>query len=409
MAPIFTGGAKAMRRSDGYPGSERLRRVALAVGAIACLAAASAAFAADEPPIKVGAIVQLSGAAAFLGPSEEAAYRMAVTEINKKGGILGRQLDLVVADSATDAATANADAKRLINDDHVAALFASSTSASREAILPVVKRNRKTPFFYDAIYEGHACDAHMWVMGEVPETQISPIVPYLQQSMGGSTWYFVGNDYNWPHDTAKIAEKAIPAAGGKLVGEKFVPIGTTDFSSILQDIAGAKPRFVLLILLPSDAVAFMKQFHNQGLESAVQPIATLVEQSAIAAMGPAAKGLLIPAGFFPNATPAGKEFEKSYRETLGANAPQQNFIAINGYDALHLWALAVEKAKSLKLDAVGKALPEVSWTGPRGTVSYSASAHHAAFPIYLARIGTDGAPEVVKDFGPVNPGAQCRF
>src|SRR5215471_5075048 len=261
-------------------------------------------FPQDAAVIKVGAIVQLSGPAAFLGPSEEAAYRMAIMEINKKGGLLGRQLELVIADDATDAATANTDAKRLINDDGVAALFASSTSASREAILPVVKRNAKTLFFYDAIYEGHACDRQMWVMGEVPETQISPIVPYLQETMGGNTWYFVGNDYNWPHDTAKIADKAIPAAGGKLVGEKFVPIGTTDFSSILQDIASTKPRFVLLILLPSDAVAFMKQFHNQGLEKSVQPIATLVEQSAIAAMGPAANGLLISAGYLPDTTSA---------------------------------------------------------------------------------------------------------
>ena len=396
-----------MRGPRNHP-SWQLRGCTLAASAMLCIAVAASAQEA-QAPIKVGAIVQLSGAAAFLGPSEQAAYRMAVTEINKKGGLLGRPLDLIVADSATDAATANSDAKRLVNDDRVAALFASDTSAAREAILPVVKRNGKTPFFYDAIYEGHACDPQMWVMGEVPETQISPIVPYLQETMGGKGWYFVGDDYNWPHDTAKIAETAIPAAGGKLIGEKFVPIGTSDFSSILQDIASAKPRFVLLILLPSDAVAFMKQFHNQGLENTVQPIATLVEQSAIAAMGPAAKGLLIPAGYFPNTTAAGKEFESKYHEALGANAPEQNFIAINGYDALHLWALAVEKARSLKLEEVGAALPQVSWTGPRGTVSYSARTHHATFPIYLARLDAKGAPDVIKDFGPVNPGAQCSF
>lgn len=397
-----------MRPHRDSPAWQRLRHIALAAAAIGCIAAGTS-FAEETAPIKIGAIVQLSGAAAFLGPSEEAAYRMAVTEINKKGGVLGRSLNLIIADDATDAATANTDAKRLINDDGVAALFASSTSASREAILPVVKRNAKTLFFYDAIYEGHACDRQMWVMGEVPETQISPIVPYLQETMGGNTWYFVGNDYNWPHDTAKIADKAIPAAGGKLVGEKFVPIGTTDFSSILQDIAGTKPRFVLLILLPSDAVAFMKQFHNQGLEKSVQPIATLVEQSAIAAMGPAANGLLIPAGYFPDTTSASKEFEQRYHETLGANAPLQNFIAINGYDALHLWALAVEKGKSLELEVVGNALPQVSWTGPRGTVSYSGKTHHATFPIYLAKLDAKGAPEVIKDFGPVDPGAQCNF
>lgn len=386
------------------------RWVGLALGAASLLWVGTPVEGAEEAaPIKVGAIVQLSGPAAFLGPSEEAAYRLAVTEINKKGGVLGRQLELIVADSATDAAVANADAKRLVNNDHVAALFASDTSAAREAILPVVKRNGNIPFFYDAIYEGHACDPVMEVMGEVPETQISPIVPYLQQTMGGNTWYFVGNDYNWPHDTAKIAEKAIPAAGGKLVSEKFVPIGTNDFSAILQDMASAKPRFVLLILLPSDAVAFMKQFHNQGLDKTVQPVATLVEQSAIAAMGPASLNLLVPAGFFPDTTPAAKAFDKTYQDVLGVNAPKQNFIAINGYDALHLWALAVEKAKSFKVAAVIKALPEVSWTGPRGTVRYAAKTHHATFPIYLAKIGDNGNPAVIKDFGPVDPGPQCSL
>jgi branched-chain amino acid transport system substrate-binding protein len=119
--------------------------------------------------------------------------------------------------------------------------------------------------------------------------------------------------------------------------------------------------------------------------------------------------LLIPAGLFADSTPAAKTFEKAYQETLGVNAPKQNFIAINGYDALHLWALAVEKAKSLDLAAVSEALPTVSWDGPRGTVRYSAKTHHATFPIYLGRIGADGAPEVIKDFGPVDPGPQCSF
>src|SRR5215469_10725310 len=139
-------------------------------------------------------------------------------------------------------------------------------------------------------------------------------------------------------------------------------------------------------LLPSDVVAFMKQFHNQGLDQSVTAIATLVEQSAIAAMGPAAKGLLIPAGYFADATQGAKTFEAAYKAELGSNAPAQNFIALNGYDALHLWALAVQKAGSVDKDAVTKALPEVARDGPRGKVAYSATTRHVTFPIYLARI-----------------------
>lgn len=373
------------------------------------IAGAGRVQAQDETTIKIGAIVQLSGGASFLGPSEAAAYNMAAIEINRNGGLLGKQLELTVVDDATDPAVANTDAKRLINRDGVAALFASSTSASREAILTVVRQNRKTLFFYDAIYEGHACDDNMFVMGEVPETQINPIVSYLQSASGGKRWYFVGNDYNWPQNTAAIAEKVIPANGGKLVGTKFVPIGTADFSSILQDITAAHPDFVLVIMLPGDVVAFMKQFHNQGLQKSVTPIATLVEQSAIAAMGPASDGLLIPAGYFAGTTPEAKAFEQKYQATFGANAAAQNFISINGYDALHLWALAVKKAGSLDKAAVAAALPTVSWNGPRGKVFYSAKTRHATFPIYLTRINGQGKPEIIKDFGPVDPGPQCSF
>lgn len=366
-------------------------------------------YASAQGVINVGAIVQLSGAASFLGPSEKDAYLMAAKEINKNGGVLGKHLKVIVADSATDPSTANNDAKRLLEKEQVSALFASTTSASRQSILPVVIRNRNTLFFYDAIYEGHACNRSMYVMGEVPHTQIAPIVPYLQKKTHKNKWYFVGDDYNWPHDTYKVANKTIRKDGGKIVGSKFVPIGTTDFSTVLQNISATKPNFVLLILLPSDAVAFMKQFNNQGLNKNITPIATLVEQTALAAMGNASHNLLIPAGYFPNTTPQSHKFEEKYQDIMGGNAAPQNFISINGYDALRLWALAVNKAGTLKKRAVSKALPNVTWHGPRGPVSYSAKTHHATFPIYLARVDANGKPQVIHGFGPVSPGPQCHF
>lgn len=366
-------------------------------------------YASAQGVIKVGAIVQLSGAASFLGPSEKDAYLMAAKEINKNGGVLGKHLKVIVADSATDPSTANTDAKRLLAQDQVSALFASTTSASRQSILPVVIRNRKTLFFYDAVYEGHACNRSMYVMGEVPHTQIAPIVPYLQKKLHKNKWYFVGDGYNWPRDTYKVAKKTIRKDGGKIVGSKFVPIGTTDFSTVLQNISSTKPNFVLLILLPSDAVAFMKQFNNQGLNKHIVPIATLVEQTALAAMGHASRNLLIPAGYFPNTTPQSKKFEKQYHQVMGRNAAPQNFISINGYDALRLWAMAVNKAGTLNMRSVSKALPTVTWHGPRGPVSWSAKTHHATFPIYLARVNAHGSPQVIHSFGPVSPGPQCHF
>lgn len=361
-------------------------------------------------PIKIGQMAQLSGPASFLGPSEEAAARIAVEEINAKGGLLGRQVELIMCDTATDAGVANECAKRLLNQDKVDALFAATTSASREAVLPVVKQNRKTLYFYDAIYEGHACAENMWIMGTMPENQIFPMVPYMQTTYGGNKWYFVGDDYNWPQDTAKVSKIAFKEHGSELVGEKYVPIGTVDFTSILQHISEVKPNFILLITLPGDAVAFMTQFHSMGLSKNIKVIATLVEESAIKAMGPASEGLLIPVGYHTTLeTERNKKFLENYYNVLGKDAPVQNFISMHTYDAVRTWALAVEKAGTLDHKAVAAALPTVTWEGPAGDVRLDKRTHHAFLPIHLAEVDANGVSVVIHSFGVVDPGQQCNF
>jgi urea transport system substrate-binding protein len=360
-------------------------------------------------PITIGMIAQLSGGASFLGPSEEYAARAAVEEINKNGGLLGRTLAVQVCDDATDPAVANDCAKRLINDDKVSALFAATTSASREAVMPVIEQNGNILYFYNAIYEGHSCAPNMWVSGTMPENQIFPVIPYMQQEYGGNKWYFVGNDYNWPQNTAKVSKVAFEENNSELLGEKYVPVGTTDFTSILQDISEKKPNYILLIVLPGDAVAFMTQFHSLGLDKDIKVIATLVEESTVKAMGPASEGLFIPVGYYVNVdTPRNKEFLASYTAAFGKDAPIQNFISMHSYDAIHLWALAVQKAGTLEIGAVSDALPTVKFDSPTGNVSFDAKTHHAFLPITLIEIKS-GVITPVKSFGPIDPGQQCDF
>lgn len=365
---------------------------------------------APGDPIKIGMLAQLSGPASFLGPSEEAAARIAVAEINDAGGLLGRQLEVEVCDDATDAEVSNQCARRLVNEQGVAALFAATTSASREAVIPVIEENGKTLYFYNAIYEGHSCSPNMWVFGTMPENQIFPVISYLQNSRGGNTWFFVGNDYNWPQNTLKVSQEAFAAEGSRLLGDRFVPIGTTDFTSILQEIANQKPAYVLLIVLPSDAVAFMKEFANLGLGSHTTVIATLVEESTLAAMGDAADGLLIPVGYHTSLdTPRNREFLETYAATLGADAPVQNFISMHTYDAVRTWALAVEAAGTTDHAEVSAKLPTVKFDSPAGQVTVDASTHHAFLPISLVEVDADGVGRVIHAFGSVDPGPQCTF
>lgn len=371
---------------------------------------ASCGGGATEDSIKVGMMAQLSGGASFLGPSEEAAARIAVEEINAQGGLLGRQLELIMCDTATDAGTANECAKRFINENQVAAMFAATTSASREAVLPVVEENGETLYFYNAIYEGHSCSPNMWIFGTMPENQIFPVVPYMQDQYGGSKWYFIGNDYNWPQNTLAISKQSFAENESSLVGEKFVPIGTTDYTSILQDISEVEPDYILLIVLPSDAVAFMTQFHSLGLDENIKVIATLVEESTVEAMGEASNGLFISVGYHTSLnTERNKAFLDNYYEVLGEDAAIQNFISMHTYDAVRTWALAVEKAGSLDYKAVGEALPTVTWDSPGGEVRLDASTHHAYLPISLVRVNENGVGEIVYNFGTVDPGPQCDF
>ena len=365
---------------------------------------------AEQGPIKVGMMAQLSGGASFLGPSEEAAARIAVEEINAQGGLLGRQVELIMCDTATDAGTANECAKRLLNEENVDALFGATTSASREAVMPVVAEDGETLFFYNAIYEGHSCAENMWIFGTMPENQIFPVVPYMQNEYGGNKWYFIGNDYNWPQNTLAISKEAFADNGSELVGEKFVPIGTTDYTSILQDISEVEPDFILLIVLPSDAVAFMTQFHSLGLDQNSMVIATLVEESTVEAMGEASNGLFISVGYHTSLdTERNHEFLDNYYNVLGDDAPVQNFISMHTYDAVRTWGLAVEKAGTLDHTAVAEALPTVTWDSPAGEGRLDASTHHAFLPISLVRVNEDGVGEIVHSFGTVDPGQQCDF
>lgn len=363
----------------------------------------------EKPPITIGMIAQLSGGGSFLGPSESGAARAAADYINAHGGLLDTTVKVIVCDDATDAGTANDCAKRLIYDDKVVALFSAITSASREAVMPVIKEKGDILYFYNAIYEGHSCMDHMWVSGTMPENQIFPVIPYLQEQTGKNKWYFIGDDYNWPRMTADVSKVAFAANNSELLGEKYVPIGTTDYTAILQDIAEKKPDFVLLIVLPSDAVAFMTQFHSMGLDKNIQAIATLVEESTIKAMGPASEGLMVPVGYHTSIdSEKNREFLDFYANTYGKSAPIMNFIGMHTYDAVQLWAEAVKKAGTTETNAVEKVLPTVSYEGPTGKVNFDAVTRHAWVPISLLQI-KGGVGTIIHSFGLVDPGKQCDF
>jgi urea transport system substrate-binding protein len=374
--------------------------IVLALGACS---SSSTEGSGSSDKIKVGLITAFSGPAAVYGPPVKNSAQLAINEINEAGGLLGKDLKLVVADTATDPKTASDQAKALLNNENVDALFAEVTSAERNAVLPVVEKTDRL-FFYNVLYEGGAFSPNMFINGEVPNQQISPVYPYIMEEFGGSEWFIIGEDYVWPRKTSEAVHKSVEEAGGKVVAEEYVPLGNSDFSSLLTKIQSTKPDFISLQTNGPAAVAFMKQFKSRGLDKTIKVVALAVDENSISAMGEASEDLLLSAAYFTGMhSPENKKFKDSYFKTFGNDAPKPNFITVGTYDAVHLWAKAVKAAGDLEIDKVKEQLIKVSFTGPRGKVMYEKDSQHAKLPIYLAEVQSGGKVKIIHDFGSVAP------
>ncbi|MGG1663347.1 transporter substrate-binding protein [Brevibacillus sp. NRS-1366] len=358
--------------------------------------------------IKVGMLTALSGVGSNYGIPTKNSAQLAVNEINDSGGLLGKKLELVVGDSGSDPKTASDSAKALLNKNKVDVLFAATNSAERNAILPVAEKTDQL-FFYTVLYEGGAYSKNMFINGEVPDQQVVPVYPYMMEQYKGKKWFIVGSDYVWPRKTSEVVNEVVKKANGEVVGEEYLPLGTSNFTSIVSKIQSTKPDFISLELIGSDLIAFMKQFHGMGLHETVKVIALSGDENVVDALGKDGVGMFISAAYFYDMdTPENKRFLEAYFKANGKDAPKPNFTNVPSYDAVHLWAKAVEKANTLESEKVKEFLTKVSFNGPRGEVSYEEESRHATLPIFLGEVQRDGKIKMVKDFGKIPPGNQRK-
>lgn len=356
--------------------------------------------AGDE--ITIGIITDLSGPGATLGPAAVNAAELAVEEINNAGGLLGKKVNLIVGDGASDPQTSNEQARNIYERNHADALFLMSNSANREAIMPTAEQSGKL-FFYTPIYEGGAFGENMYFSGEVPSQQIEPVIPHLIKNYGATKWYIVANDYVWATKTSEVLKEMLAEEGAEIVGEDYVPFGTSEFSSIIARIQDAEPNFISLQVVGSDAISFVTQLHSMGM-SDLGLFGYNIDEDSIRTMGEAAVGLLQAASYFHNLdTPENKDYLERYYKKFGEDAPSPNFVSNSPYEAIHLWAKAVEKAGSVETEKVNETITTVSFTGPKGEVSYDLETHHASLPIYLGEVQSDFEIKIVHEFGIIDP------
>jgi branched-chain amino acid transport system substrate-binding protein len=381
----------------------KLRSIAVAVlGTLSFAAAVGGAMAAD--PIKVGLLEDVSGDLGLLGKPKLNGSQLAVEEINKAGGIMGRPIELIHLDPQGDNARYQEFARRLTSKDKVDVLIGGITSASREAIRPIMDRT-DTLYIYTNQYEGGVCDAGMISNGAVPEQQFSTLIPYMVATYGKKV-YTIAADYNFGQISAEWNRKLVKEQGGTVVGEEFIPLGVSQFAQTIQNIQKAKPDWLLTINVGAAQDSFFEQ-------AAAAKLGLPMASSIKVMLGFEHKRFAPPALYRMNAvanwfeeldTPEAEDFKKRWH----AKFPKEQYIndmGYNAYVALYQYKMLVEKAKSTKLADIRKVIAtgKACVTAPEGEVCIDPKSQHTSHRMRMVTVDEKHNVKVIKDFGVIQP------
>lgn len=379
-----------------------IKRSAAILGLVLTTVAGNA-FAAD--PIRIGVPVGLSGANSVVAPGVVQAAELAVAEINARGGVLGRPLEIVVADDGSGAAGAQKAFDSLIFQKKVDVLISMETSAARNAALPIVARG-KVPYIYTSFYEGRSCSPYMYVNAWVPEQQVPPIVDYFAGELKAKKYFLIGSDYAFGRGMLAFTKAYIGKTGGSVVGEEYLPMDGSDWTAIISKVkASGADALVTSTAGGAPNVTLTKQLRAAGINLPYGNLA--VDEGTAKGMGGDASGIFISASYVTGIeSPANKAFLAAMQAKFAGDLKTPNDLSVPQYEAIYAYKAAVEKAGSTAADGVLKTLGTVSVDGPRGTIAMNAQ-HHAPLTMYLGQVQPDGSVKVIRSFKDVTPGTQC--
>ncbi|NKL63716.1 substrate-binding protein (plasmid) [Rhizobium beringeri] len=370
---------------------------------LASAAFATAAFAED--PIKIGVPVGLSGANSVVAPSVVQAAELAVEEINAKGGVLGRPLELEIADDASGAAGAQKAFDSLVFQKEVNVVISMETSAARNAGLPIIAKG-DVPYIYTSFYEGKSCNANLFVDAWVPEQQVPPVVDNFISKQDAKKFFLIGSDYAFGRGMLTFAKGYIEKAGAQIVGEEYLPMDGSDWTAIISKVRSSGADAIITSTAGgAPNVTLTKQLRSSGVTLPYGNLA--VDEGTAKSMGADAKDIFLSASYVTGIdSPENKAFLSAMDKKFGKELRTPNDLSVPQYEAIYLYKAAVEKAGSTDTADVLKALPDVSFTGPRGKISMNKQ-HHAPLTMYLGQVKDDGSVAVVDSFKDVDPGDQC--
>lgn len=369
-------------------------------------ASSSAASCVDTSgdTVKVGSLNSLSGTMAISEVTVRDSIKLAVDQINENGGVLGKQITLVGEDGASEPTVFAEKAEKLISSDCVAAVFGGWTSSSRKAMLPVFEDNNAL-LYYPVQYEGLESSKNIFYTGATTNQQIVPALDYLKEK-GVKSLYLVGSDYVFPQTANRIIKAYADANGIEIKGEDYTPLGSTDFSTIVNKVRAADADAVFNTLNGDSNVAFFREYKNVGLTAQDMPVVSVsIAEEEVGGIGVQnIEGQLTAWNYYQTVdNPVNTSFVQDYKDAYGADKPTSDPMEA-AYVSVYLWKNTVEKANSFGVGDIQKAAGGVSFDAPEGTVTIDGENNHITKTARIGEIRNDGLIYTVWDSGePINP------
>lgn len=357
--------------------------------------------AVTDDTVTVGILHSTTGTMAISETGSVQAEKLAIEQINEAGGVLGRKIEIIQEDGASDWPTFAEKAKKLLVEDKVAAVFGCWTSASRKAVLPVFEQYNGM-LYYPTFYEGLEESPNVIYTGQEATQQILAGIDWVVDEKDAKTFFLLGSDYIWPRTSNKIARKHIEKLGLKVVGEEYYPLGHTQFNSVINKMRLKKPDVIYAIVVGGSNVAFYKQLKAAGIDLADDEKPTLLtisvtEDEILGIGGENIEGAYAAMKYFQSLENDNNEaFVAAFKERWGEDSVIGD-VTQAAYLGPWLWKAAVEKAGSFDVDKVREASPGIELdTAPEGYVRIHEN-HHLWSKTRIGRALDNGQYEVIHE------------
>ena len=357
--------------------------------------------------IKIGVIADQTGALSVMGVAQANVATLVVDEINASGGLLGRRVELLIEDSATDDARAAAKATKLVHDDHVDVLLGGIFSSTRQAIKSPAVVEGGTLYIYPEQYEGQEYHPLLFCTGAVPAQQVEPLIPWVMQQTGARAFYLPSADYIWPHVMNRKVHEVASANGGEIVGEEYFPLDHADWGETVDGIYSSGADVVFNTTVPPGCFPFLEALCESGFtKRGGRIVTTYFDENLVAALpSEHIEGLYGCIDYYQSLSdPFSEELLGCYKARFPCGP---HFSAGSGctgmYRGLKLWEAAVTEAGSLDQAAVVAALDHAKIAeGPGGPAEMVPGQHHVRMNMYIAQV-RNGTLDVVESLGAIDP------